>query len=165
MADQYFLKIDGIEGESQDEQHKGAIELASWSFGGTASGAPMKGVTGAGKFMPQDVQCTAKVSKASPGLFFACTSGKRLTKATITGRKGGDGRSTDYFTVTLSEVMISSYQESGTSGADGVMEQFSCTFAKIQLEYRPMNADGSLGDAVSATYDAKRARPTRARRR
>jgi len=162
MAEQYFLKIDGIEGESMDKDHKGEIELNSWSFGGTVSGVPVKGGVGAGKFMAQGVQCTANVSKASPGLFFACTTGKRLTKATITGRKGGGGRPSDYFRITLSDVMISSYQESGTNGAEGVMEQFSCTFAKIQLEYRPINEDGSLGDAVSATYDTKRARPTRA---
>lgn len=166
MAEQYFMKIDGIEGESQDEQHKGAIELDSWSFGGTTSGALKPGAgAGAGKFTAQDFQFTAKVSKASPMLFLACTTGKRFAKATLTGRKGGDRRPIDYFTITLTDVQISSYQESGANGAEGVMEQVSCAFTKIQLEYRPMNADGSLGNPVTATFELKKTRPATARRR
>jgi type VI protein secretion system component Hcp len=35
MADDYFLKIMGIEGESQDARHKDEITLDAWSFGGT----------------------------------------------------------------------------------------------------------------------------------
>lgn len=167
MADQYFLKIDGIEGESQDEQHKGEIELDSWSFGGAISG-PLKtgGGVSAGKFTIQDFQFTARISKASPLLFLACTTGKRFAKATMTGRREGAGRPVDYLTITLTDAVISSYQESGTSG-DGAtpMEQVLCAFGKIQLEYRPVNADGSLGAPVSATYDTKKARPSKAGRR
>ncbi len=29
----YFLKIDGIDGESQDDKHKNEIDLDSWSWG------------------------------------------------------------------------------------------------------------------------------------
>ena len=29
----YFLKIDGIDGESTDDKHKGEIQLESYSFG------------------------------------------------------------------------------------------------------------------------------------
>lgn len=166
MAEQYFLKIDGIEGESQDEQHKGEIELHSWSFGGTALGVLKAGsAASAGKFTAQDFQFAAKVSKASPMLFLACATGRRMPKATMSGRRIGNRRPIDYFTITLSDILISSYQESGADGAEGVMEQVSCTFAKIQVEYRPINADGSLGDSVSATFEAKKGRPTRARRR
>ena len=167
MAEQYFLKIDGIEGESQDEQHKGEIELVTWSFGGTASGTlQTAGSASVGKFTAQNFQFTAKVSKASPILFLACTTGKRAGKVTLTGRKAaGEKRPMDYYTITLSDVMVSSYQENGATGAEGVVEQVSCIFAKIQVQYRPMNADGSLGAPVSATYDVKKAGPTRARRR
>ena len=34
----YFLKIDGIEGESQDSKHSKEIELESWSWGETQTG-------------------------------------------------------------------------------------------------------------------------------
>ena len=33
----YFLKLDGISGESKDSKHKGEIEVLSFSFGETQS--------------------------------------------------------------------------------------------------------------------------------
>jgi type VI secretion system secreted protein Hcp len=30
----YLMKIDDINGESQDAKHKGSIEIESWSWGG-----------------------------------------------------------------------------------------------------------------------------------
>ena len=34
----FFLKIEGIEGESEDRAHKGEIEILSWSWGVTNAG-------------------------------------------------------------------------------------------------------------------------------
>ncbi len=34
----YFLKIDGIQGESQDKTHKNEIQLDSFSWGATNAG-------------------------------------------------------------------------------------------------------------------------------
>ena len=42
MAYDAFLKIDGIEGESNDKTHKGEIELSSFSWG--VSNAGCRGV-------------------------------------------------------------------------------------------------------------------------
>ena len=33
MATDYFLKIDGIKGESKDAKHKGEIDMLAWSAG------------------------------------------------------------------------------------------------------------------------------------
>lgn len=37
MAVDYFLKLDGIEGESADSNHKNEIQLMSWSWGASRS--------------------------------------------------------------------------------------------------------------------------------
>ena len=34
----YFLKIDGIPGESQDDEHKDEIEVVSWYWSETLNG-------------------------------------------------------------------------------------------------------------------------------
>ena len=34
----YFLKIDGIDGESKDDKHKDEIDIESWSWGETQTG-------------------------------------------------------------------------------------------------------------------------------
>ena len=38
MANDYFLKIDGIDGESQQTGHTKELEMDNWSFGETQSG-------------------------------------------------------------------------------------------------------------------------------
>ena len=78
----YFLKIEEIEGESQDAKHKGETDIDSWSWGETQSGGSgIGGGSGAGKVVMQDLHFVTKVSKASPKLFLACASGQHLSKA------------------------------------------------------------------------------------
>ena len=68
----YFLKIEGVDGESTDDKHKGEIELESFSWGETQRGtAGHGGGSGAGKVMPQDFNFVKKVDKASPVLLMS----------------------------------------------------------------------------------------------
>ena len=68
----YFLKIDGIEGESQDHKHKNEIDVESWSWGETNSGTHAGGGGGgAGKVQMQDFHFVMKVNKATPKLMLA----------------------------------------------------------------------------------------------
>ncbi len=39
----FFLKIDGIEGESTDDKHKGELEIQSWSCNGKIWAEPNPG--------------------------------------------------------------------------------------------------------------------------
>jgi type VI secretion system secreted protein Hcp len=55
MAVDMFLKVDGIEGESQDEKHAKEIDVLSWSWGMSQSGTShMGGGGGGGKVAVQD---------------------------------------------------------------------------------------------------------------
>ena len=66
----YFLKIDGIQGESQDDKHKNEIHLDSWSFGESNAGTfSVGGGGGAGKVQMQDFHFVKRVDKAGPKLF------------------------------------------------------------------------------------------------
>src|SRR5712692_6599716 len=91
MAVDYFLKIDGVEGESQDSAHGKEIQLDSFSFGVTQSGTfGAGGGGGAGKASFNDFHFTMHVNKASPKLFLYCANGKHIPTATLTGRKAGE---------------------------------------------------------------------------
>ena len=60
----YFLKIDGIQGESQDKTHKNEIQIESFSWGATQSGtATHGGGMGAGKVQMQDFQLVMVVKR------------------------------------------------------------------------------------------------------
>src|SRR5207247_2100198 len=56
MAVDMFLKIEGIEGESQDSKHKSEIHLLSWNWGETQAGTFANGGGGgAGKVRMADL--------------------------------------------------------------------------------------------------------------
>jgi len=157
MAVDMFLKIDSIDGESADAKHKGEIDVESFSWGLSNSGSAAHGSGGgAGKASFQDFSFTTPVTKASPQLFLACASGQHIASALLTVRKAGRDQQ-EFYKVTMSDILVSSYKQDGTAGADATVptDSVSLNFAKVEVEYRPQNADGALGVAVKAGWDVK----------
>jgi type VI secretion system secreted protein Hcp len=152
----YFLKIDGIEGESQDSKHKGEIEVESFSWGETQSGTAGYGSgMGAGKVSMQDFNFAMKVNKASPKLFLACATGDHIKSAILVCRKAGKEQQ-EYLKVTFTDVLVSNYQTGGSGGSDVVpMDQIALNFAKVEIEYKEQKPDGTLGGTIKAHYDLK----------
>jgi len=151
----YFLKIDGIEGESTDKAHGKEIDVLSFSWGETNSGTHAGGGGGgAGKVSMQDFHFVMKVNKASPKLFFACASGQHIKEATLTSRKAG-GKQEEYLIIKFSDLLISSYQTGGNSGDIVPTDQISFNFSKMQYDYRPQKADGTLDAKISGGWDLK----------
>jgi type VI secretion system secreted protein Hcp len=155
----FFLKLDGIKGESADSKHKGEIEIASFSWG-AANQADIAGSSGggggAGKVSYQDVSLSTHVNEASPLLMLACATGEHIKSALLTVRKQG-GEQQDYYKVTLTDVLISSYQSGGSSGANALipMDQFSLNFAKIEFSYARQDEKGKLSAPKIGKYDLK----------
>ncbi len=159
MASDYLLEIDGIKGESQDDKHKETIEVESFSWGASHPGSSGLG-TGAstGKVSFQDLHFVAHVNKASPKLMQACAGGDHIKKATLYVRKatGHDVGQKEFYTITLEDVLVSSYQSGGTAGSGLIpTDQFSLNFTKIKYEYKPQKADGSLDAPVTTGWDVK----------
>lgn len=155
-----FIKIAGIDGESQDIAHKNEIDVLSWSWGETNAGTHGSGGGGgAGKVAIQDFHFTASYSKASPKLFLACASGQHLASAVLTlHRSDGEGSSFPYLVVTLSDVLVTSYQTGG-HGSDVPTDQVSLNFATIKFEYTEQGVGGMPGARTSAGWDVGRNRP------
>lgn len=152
----FFLKIDGIDGESADAKHSGEIDLLSWSWGETQSGtASGGGGGGAGKVSMQDFHFVMTVNKATPKLIQACAGGDHIKSAILTCRKAG-GEQEEYLKYTFTDLLISSYQTGG-SGGSGVIptEQISFNYSKVEVEYKEQKADGTLGGAIKAGWDLK----------
>lgn len=95
----YFLKLDGIDGECTAAGHGGWIELESVSFNKATKTIKI---------------VRPKTSKSSPLLQLACAQGQHFRTATLHQRAGG-GNMHDYYKVTMEDVLVSSYQTSGTA--------------------------------------------------
>jgi type VI secretion system secreted protein Hcp len=157
----YFLKIDGIEGESQDATHRGEIQLSSWSWGATNTGTMQAGGGGGGgKASMHDFSFTMPVNKATPKLMQKLASGEHIKRAVLTCRKAGKTPQ-EYLKITFEDIIVSNYSTSGSAGDSAIPdEQISLNFAKIVFEYREQKADGTLGGAVTASHDMKRNQTT-----
>jgi type VI secretion system secreted protein Hcp len=151
----YFLKIDGLEGESQDDKHKNEIHVSSFSFGVTNAGTGGSNLgSGGGRSNIQDMHFTKVVDQASPNLFIACATGKHFDTATLTVRRAGETPQ-EYLTYDLNEVFVSSISTSGHEGGGIAQESCSLNFSKIKMTYTPQNPDGSPGAANPKTFDVK----------
>ena len=152
----YFLKIDGVDGESQDKANKSWIDLQSFSWGATNTGSSQTGGGGgSGKVAVQDFHFTMFHNNASPKLMLACASGEHIKSATLICRKAGKTQQ-EFLKYQLSDILVSSYQTGGSAGSDSIpVDQISINFSKIEHHYKPQKADGTLGAATIAGWDAK----------
>ncbi len=154
----FFLKLDGIKGESTDAKHKGEIEIESFSAGlsnsGSFANAPGAG-GGSGKVSFQDIHFTKKVDSSSPLLMLACATGSHVKEATLTCRKAG-GDQQEYLKIKLTDCLVSSFQEGGQGDGKLIpVDQLSINFAKINFDYLPQDATGKVGNAIRSGYDLK----------
>jgi type VI secretion system secreted protein Hcp len=155
MATQIFAKIGDIKGESLDAKHKDEIEVLSFSWGVANTGNIKAGGAGggAGKATFQDLSIVHNIDKASPRLLEACATGSHLKEATITHRKAGKGQQ-EYLIVKMSDVIITGVVHGGSVDAAGA-ETVSLAFAKVDFEYKPQKADGSLDAGIHFKFDLK----------
>ncbi len=106
----YFLKIDGITGESTDDKHKGEIDVMSFSWGATNPVTALAGGGGgAGRVQLQPLRIAKTTDSSSPNLFLKCASGAHIKHAVLTARKAGE-QPIEFLKITLSDVLVSSYQ-------------------------------------------------------
>ena len=151
----FFIKFDGIKGESADAKHKDEIDVESWSFGETnTTGGGAGGGGGTGKASFQDFHFTMHLNRASPALMKACATGQHIKEATLSARRAGKGQQ-EYLTFKFRDVLVSSFQTTGTEELAAPTDSVSLAFAKIEVEYKPQKSDGSLGAPVVFRYDLK----------
>ena len=136
----YFIKFDGIKGESADAKHKDEIDVESWSWGETHAGAgPSGGGGGAGKVSMQDFHFVMSLNRASLGLMKACATGQHIKTATLSARKAGKGQQ-EYLTFKFQDVLVSSIQTSGSE--DDVRPDRSGVVQLRQARGRVQAAEG-----------------------
>jgi type VI secretion system secreted protein Hcp len=152
----FFLKIDGIDGEAQDAKHKNEIDVLSWSLGVINSGSMASlGGGGSGKCKYDDASFVMYANKASPKLKLACANGEHFKKAVLTCRKAGKDPH-EFLKYTFSDCIVSSFHQGGASSADVIpTDQITLNFGKIEVEYKEQKPDGTGGGVIKTGWDVK----------
>lgn len=160
MAVDIFLQIPKVNGESADSQFKGAIEVASWSWGMTQSGTTHSGQgSGAGKVNVHDLSFTKFVDTSSPVLMQSCCNGTPFPTATLTMRKAG-AKPLVYLVITMTNVLISSISHATSTTDDRQSEVITLNFGQLSYVYTPQKPDGSGGAAITTTWNIAANTPT-----
>ena len=150
-----FLEIDGIPGESADSTFKGQIDLDGWGWQASNSGSMHQGGGGgSGKSSFSDLSCQMRVSKATPKIFEHIALGTHIPKAVLRARKAG-GKQEVYLTITMEDLLISSYSTGGSGGDMMGSDSLSMNFAKVTYEYKEQDDKGQVGSAIVFKYDIK----------
>src|SRR5438093_7532428 len=128
MAVDMFLKITDVKGESKDKTHKDECEIESFSWGATQLGTSSHGSgAGGGKISMNDFHFVMRHNSASPTLFLFCANGKHLKEAKLTCRKAG-GTQQNFLVVTMSDVLISSFQTCGSGAGERPMDPITLDY-------------------------------------
>ena len=147
-----FLMVKGakhgvIKGESQDDQHKGEIDVLGWSWGMQAKPS-LGGGTASGKATINDLRIVKRVDSASTPLMLALRTNEPIQKAVLTLRKSGKGQ-LEYLKITIEQGRVTSLtidvakvNEADEGGVPQVIEKVSLSFNKIEVEYVPQGKDG-----------------------
>jgi type VI secretion system secreted protein Hcp len=136
VADDIFLNIPGMPGESTDSKHKGEIDVMSFSQ------------SFEGRECPQ-VTLTKRFDKATPLLAEATSKGKAIPSATLVVRKSSYKDQQEYIKLTMSYVTVlrSDQYVSGESA----QEDLTLGARSITISYRPVLETGALDKEVART--------------
>jgi len=150
---EFFLKVDGIPGESADAKHKDEIELVRFSWGVEHPGhVGGPGGVGGGTGRPafRDFSFQMRVNQASPMLFLACASGKHIKEANLSVRSAGRN-SMDYLRIRFRDVLITSFEQA--NGDEAPAEIVAFNFGNIEFTYTAQDARGGAGAITKAGWD------------
>jgi len=142
-----FLSVKGartgqIKGESQDDAHRGEIDVLGWSWGMQAKPS-LGGGTAAGKASMHDLKILKRVDCSSTALMSALKTNEPIQKAVLTLRKAGSAP-LEYLKLTIEQGRVTSLDvEAGDRGGNAdMLERITFSFNKITVEYVPQGKDG-----------------------
>jgi len=140
-----YIKFEGVEGEAQDKDHKNWSDILAFSQGIHQPGSAATGPTRRrGDVILEDINITKELDKGGPKIAESVCKGKVFPKVEIhvTASYTDAGRVT-YFGYELKNVLVTSYNVSGSSQSEEVpAEVFSMNFEEIKVTYTETDSAG-----------------------
>ncbi|MBP6562002.1 MAG: type VI secretion system tube protein Hcp [Neisseriaceae bacterium] len=155
MSIDMFMKIDGVNGESKDSNHKDWTDIANFKWGAEQPGNMTSGGGGgAGKVNFNDLEVVAVIDKAAPTVLKNCATGQHLSKVEISVCKAG-GSQIEYSKVTLEDVLVTGVEFVGAREGEALMVHYSFQAAKVKNQYWEQTDKGGKGAEVQMAYNLK----------
>lgn len=149
-----FLKIDGIPGESLDEQCKDWIEITGYSFGTYQSASVTASTAGgatSGRTTLSNLTLTKMLDKSSCKLMAASCAGQHFKEVQLSVHRAG-GDKMKFYELILEEVIIAEYNQNANDGIPTELIQLN--YGRIRSTYTlQKRTDGSAGGSVTGGWD------------
>lgn len=151
-----YLKIPDIAGESLRVDHEEEIDIFDIQWLIEQAAAPQVG-RGRSRSRAQvgSLHFRKFYDASSPYLALACMQAKSFDEVVCTVRKDSGEAHLDYLTITMTNVIISSYDMIGIGELRGEEIEEKCGFAceSIKIKYVIQADDHSAGDEHEIEYD------------
>ena len=136
-----FLKMNGVTGEANDADHKGEIDVVSWSWG---METPREAITGTarGRAVVSELKIIKRVDASSPTLMSYLRNNKVVSEVALTVRKAGE-KPLEYFRIELQNAKVTSLHTE--SDGDELVERLNLGFSKMKVIYTPQGKTGASG--------------------
>ena len=158
MSFDAFVRIDGIEGESEDSKHSGWIEADNYSIGASQKVSITASSAGGATAERADIKpftFTKQVDSSSPKLFQACAAGTHFDKIAVTLHRAGGNEKIKFMEYELTNCIVSDVSTNG--GGNFPSESVSINFGRILITYSRQKRDGgSLAGNIAAGWDLQR---------
>jgi type VI secretion system secreted protein Hcp len=152
-----FLKLKNpdVAGEATDAEHKGEIEIVSWSWG--IQGATDV-ATGRAAAKPKltELRIVKRIDRSSPVLMQLVKNNKVADLATLTLRKSGTTQLT-FMKIELKKVRVTSVNCESTNAVNAIstdmVERVNLGFDSVTVTYTPQGETGAKGGG-DVTFEA-----------
>lgn len=136
----YFLKIDGVPGESSVVGHEDEIDILgiSWVVSTNRRLTCIEGL-----------DLVKFVDLSSALLLMGQAEGRVYPEAVLTARKAGEAP-IEFLVLTLHNAHVGLLSTKGTAGEDRLTENLTLNFERVTYDYTQQNEDGSPGGTVTA---------------
>lgn len=156
MANDVYLQIDGIKGESTDHKHGGWIEVNHVQWGvhqPTSSTASTAGGLTAGRAELAELTFRKLADLSSLLLLQTCAAGKTIPKAKFEFfRADAQGERVKYFEISLEHLIIA--RVTPHSGESGIIEEnVALAYGKIKWSYTQQKVSGGCAGNTAGGWD------------
>lgn len=150
VAQNYFIKFDGIDGESKNEAHRGWSDIVSFSqeLGSnattTATARPSRGTTSLGKM----ISIVKRIDKSSPKIMEALTRGRIIPLVQLELTVSGNV----IYKYELRNVAVTRYSVMGAE-SDLPMEEITISFEQQKVIYTEYDETGRPRGNIETEYN------------
>lgn len=157
MGDPAYIKFAGIDGESQDKDHKDWCDILSFQQGITKPGGP-GATTGPtrrrGDVQFEDIVITKELDKASPKLAESLCKGSVFPLVMIElSQSYPDAGRVTYYAYELKNVQLTSYMVTNEGTLDGYpFETMTINFEEIKVTYTEIDDMGKKKGTIEYSW-------------